>query len=440
MTYDEALKYFHSMHRFGSSLGLSRIKVLLEALGDPHNELSVIHVAGTNGKGSTTAMIASMLKQAGIRTGMYISPFLERFTERISVNGMEIPGEAVADLAPVIKDACKFTERACGEHPTEFEAVTAMAFLYFKQQQVECVALEVGLGGRFDATNVVDRPRVSVITRIGMDHMERLGPTLRHIATEKAGIIKPGCPVVSSPQADEAMEVVCATATSVGSVLRVVGRDMRVVPLSSDLSGQTCSLYSDRLSISNLHVPLIGEHQSINAATAVEAVSSSGFSVTPDDIRSGIAATRWPGRMEVISRDPLVILDGAHNPDGANAVVAALARLLPGKRCILVSGVLADKAVSEMASVFARCTRYAVLTRPDSPRALDPHEYGRYMDTANIRWEVSDSIAHAVDRALSLAGPDDFILITGSLYLVGAARTYTRRLFPEYFEQTTKRE
>jgi len=428
------------MYRFGSNLGLSRIKVLLKALGDPHNELSVIHVAGTNGKGSTTAMIASMLRQAGIRTGMYISPFLERFTERISVNGVEIPEEAVAELAPVIKDACQFTERACGEHPTEFEAVTAMAFLYFKQQQVECVALEVGLGGRFDATNVVDRPRVSVITRIAMDHMERLGPTLRLIATEKAGIIKPGCPVVSAPQADEAMEVISATAKREGSALRVVGRDMRVVPLSSDLSGQTCSLYSDRLCISDLHIPLIGEHQSINAATAVEAVLCSGFSLTSDDVRSGIAATRWPGRMEVISREPLVILDGAHNPDGANAVVETLARLLPGKRCILVSGVLSDKAISEMVSAFAKCTRYAVLTRPDSPRALDPEEYGRYMDTASIRWEVTDSIAHAVDRALSLAGPDDFVLITGSLYLVGAARTYTRRLFPEYFEQTTKRE
>jgi dihydrofolate synthase/folylpolyglutamate synthase len=424
MEYQAALDYLHSLYRFGSRLGLERVRHLLELAGNPQHRVRAVHVAGTNGKGSVTAMVASMLMAAGYRTGMYISPHLERFTERVSVDGREIPGSEVAGLVTRLVPLIERMVAGGYEHPTEFEVVTAMAFLYFAQQETDLVALEVGLGGRYDATNVVD-PLVSVITNISFDHMDRLGNTLPEIAYQKAGIIKRLGTVVTGAQG-EALEVIAGVARDESARLIVVGRDVIWEEVSSSLAGQVMNLHTPTRTYPGLEVSLIGRHQQGNAATAVAAVeclAASGYPVPVEAIFSGMKAAAWPGRLEIMAQDPLVILDGAHNEDGARQLARALQGIIPHRKLYLVLGLLADKSARDVLGHLVPLAAGVVVTRPPSPRALPPAQLAREVAALGGEAVVEEDIGRALALARAKAGSEDVVCVTGSLYLVGWARS-----------------
>ncbi len=430
MNYPDALSYVHSLYRFGSRLGLERIRTLLEMAGNPHQDMKFVHVAGTNGKGSTVAMIASILRSAGLRVGCFISPYLERFTERIVVSGREIPEEAVADLVSRLRPLAERMGRE-GEHPTEFEFVTAMGFLYFKEQQVDVVCLEVGLGGRFDATNAIERPLVSVITSVGFDHTDRLGDTLEQIAFEKAGIIKPGCPVVSAPQPQAALAVLREVAAKRGSPLTLVGEDVRWTIVSHSWKGLVIDVAIDGRRYEDLYVRLPGAHQAVNATAAVaalEVLRERGLTVGPEHIRRGLREVKWPGRLEVLSRQPYIVLDGAHNQDGARALAAALRELFPGRRVTLVLGLLRDRPALRFLRYVQPVVDELIVTKPLSPRALDPEVLAVHAGGLGLSVQVVPDLRKALLRARSLCEPSGVLCVSGSLYLVGPARTILREL------------
>ncbi len=431
-TYEEALQWVHSTLRFGSKLGLERIRRLLTLLGDPQDKCKHIHIAGTNGKGSVTAMIASCLEAGGYRAGMYISPYLEDFRERITVQGRMIPKKdmaaVVTELRPVVESVIKEGD----EHPTEFEIITALAFLYYARERCDYVSLEVGLGGRFDATNVVT-PEVSVITTISFDHTDRLGDTLGKIAFEKAGIIKAGVPVVTGAIEEEALKVISERAQELGSPLYTVGKsgaDVTWEEVDSSQYGQVVHITGPWFRYENLHVPLLGRHQQQNAAMAVTALEvaarHSSLYLDRHAISTGIARTTWPGRMEILSRSPMIVIDGAHNPEGARSLRDAMS-VLPRKRLVCVYGILGDKSFEEATSYIAPMCDEMILTLPDTPRALDldrlRQEVGKY--TSQI-W-VEPDFRKAFDLALERTHPEDVLLVCGSLYLVGPLRTHIRR-------------
>jgi dihydrofolate synthase/folylpolyglutamate synthase len=433
--YQESLKWIHSSMRFGSRLGLERIGRLLALLGNPEKSSQYLHVTGTNGKGSVTAMIASALRASGYRTGMYISPYLEDFRERIVLNGRMIPKD---DLVTMVSEVRPKVERMLSEgceHPTEFEVVTALAFLYYERQNCDYVSLEVGLGGRFDATNVVT-PAVSTITTVSFDHTDRLGDTLAKIAFEKAGIIKIGVPAVTGVTAEEPLAVIRARARELGSPLFTVanapGADVTWEEVSYSMDRQVINIYGPGFEYIGLEVPLMGRHQQQNAALAVASLElarpltrKGRLHLDRAAVAHGIATTFWPGRLEILSGKPTVILDGAHNPDGAR-VLAEAVKDVPRRSLICVLGILGDKAYKEATLMIAPLCDKVIVTRPDTPRSLDPSvladEVKRYVRDV----EVEPDLRKAIDAALAKAQGEDVILCCGSLYLVGPARTYLR--------------
>lgn len=427
MDYDEALGWIHSTYRFGSQLGLERISVLLDLLGRPHDSGQFVHIAGTNGKGSVTSMVASILTEAGYRTGTYTSPHLEDFRERIRLDGRKIGKEEVAELVSRIQTQVEKMTRSGHPHPTEFEIVTAMAFVYFKESGCDWVSLEVGLGGRFDATNVVT-PAVSVITPVSLDHTDRLGNTLGEIAFEKAGIIKPGVPVVAAPQAPEALTVILDRARALGCRVVLVGEDISWRVEAESIRGQEIQVLARETELGRLFVPLAGPHQAVNAVTAVAAarvLADLGLEIGWETIKAGIARTRWPGRLEVVSERPLIILDGAHNPGGATALVRSL-HLIARRKIISVVGMLKDKDYRKVLSQVLPFCDVVVATSPVSERALDAgtlaEEARKYCSDVTVSGNVKD----ALELALEQASSEDAVLIWGSLYLVGAVRTLLR--------------
>ena len=326
MNYEEALNYIHAVQWAGHKPGLTRTRTLLAALGDPHKQLKFIHVAGTNGKGSTAAMLASCLQAAGYRVGLYTSPFINRFNERIQINGQQIPDEALVALVEQVKPAADAME----DVPTEFEIITALGMLYFAQQQCDIVVLEVGLGGTLDSTNVIDAPECAVITALGMDHVKELGPTLADIAAAKAGIIKEGCPVVSyggAPEADAVLRRVAAqqhaSFTEVDfAKLQVTGGDLDAVTFSFD-------------GLDGVRLPLIGSYQPRNAAlaiTALRVLRQQGWNIPESAIRTGLETVSWPGRFELLRHEPVFLLDGSHNAHGMRATVQSLRDRFPGQK------------------------------------------------------------------------------------------------------------
>ena len=445
---EEALAFIHGLERFGSRLGLARVRRLLAELGDPHLGLRVIHVAGTNGKGSVAAMLASVLTAAGHRTGLYISPYIAQFGERIQVDGRNIAPEAIAELVfGRLVPALRRMERGgdgggpAGEVPfeqtgpvTEFEFVTALGLCHFARERVDFLVFEVGLGGRFDATNVVDRPLLSVITPIGLDHTDRLGPTVRAIAAEKAGIIKRAAPVVSARQEPEALWVLKAAARRRGAPFYLAGRDGRVTRRSFSLAGQVVDYEGVGFGrVEDLELPLLGPHQLDNAATALTALGvlrERGWVGSLDEraLREGLRRTAWPGRFEVFGRRPAVVVDGAHNPHGARALAAALRELLPGRRLALVLGILGDKDVEafleEVLPPAVPGVEMLLCCRPASPRARPPEELARRAAglRPGLKVEVCPEVGRAVRRAATLAGPDGAVVVAGSLYQVAEAR------------------
>jgi len=403
MTYTESVQYLYSLGNevLTAKLGLDRIGALLEALGNPHRACRWIHVAGTNGKGSTSAMIEAGLRTAGVRTGLYISPHLVEPTERIQIAGHPVSEVQFAEAFARVHETAErmLAAGTLDMHPTYFETVTAMAFVTFASEKVDTVVLEVGLGGRLDATNVVT-PELCVITPIDYDHQVFLGDTIEQIAAEKAGILKPGVSAVFAKQRPEAERVLRDHARGPYTL----SRDWAISDLAMDARGSRFRLRGVRITC-----PLAGEHQVENARVAAIALAEVGFS--PD----GIAGTRWPGRLEHVSEQPEIIIDGAHNPAGVRALAAYIRRFYFGRHIWIVYGALRDKAVAEMASVLFPLADRLILTAPANARAMRPE------DISAPGGRITHSIAEAV-ALLDEAGPDDVIFITGSLYLAGEAR------------------
>lgn len=421
MTGGEAIAYIWSHGWQDRAPGLSRIRELLRRLGDPQEELTFLHVAGTNGKGSVCACLASVLEAAGHRVGLSTSPHLERFHERIRVDGAEIPDEALGAVMDQIRPAAESME----DHPTEFELITAAAFLHFRQERCGIVVLETGLGGALDASNVIDVPELAVLTAMGMDHAALLGPALGDIAAAKAGIVKPGGDVVSRggcPEADEVFRRVCRERGAALTELDLSRLEIRGL----DLEGTAF----DFAPWEGLTVPLAGAYQAENAAlalTALERLREKGWRIPEEAVRRGLAAVRWPGRLEVLGRDPAFLLDGAHNAHGMRAVTEGLRAFFPGRRLVFLLGVLADKDAGEMLDLLAPLAEQVFVLRPDSPRALEPAALCAQLAARGVSARPCECVEEGIAAALEAAGKGGAVCALGSLYLCGEIRTAWRR-------------
>jgi len=403
-----------------AKLGLERIRAVLDALGNPQDRCRFVHVAGTNGKGSTCAMIEAGLRAAGHRTGLFISPHLLEPTERISIGGKPVSVEKFTQAFNRVHEAVErlLDSGAIDLHTTYFETVTAMAFLIFAEERTSMVALEVGLGGRLDATNVV-RPELAVITPVDFDHEAFLGRSLEAIAAEKAGILKPGAPAVISRQRPEAQQVIERRAAELAVALERTA-DWSIRNLEISPRGSSFRLVGRRSL--QIQCPLAGEHQVENAATAAIALDRVG--VPGHAIERGIAAAAWPGRLERVSEKPEILLDGAHNPAGARALAAYLDRFYAPQRVRMIYGAMRDKAVEEVCGILFPRARQVIATAPHQPRALHPEAIRGLAEHADVRLapRLADALAMVRDTA-----DDDVIVITGSLYLVGEARALLLR-------------
>lgn len=427
MTYKEALAYLYDLERFGIKLRRANIEGLLELLGNPHLGLKAIHVAGTNGKGSTVAFISSILKEAGYKVGTYTSPHLTDFTERIAINGSQISEEKVAELLTKIRPyVIKIAAAPELGHPTFFEVVTAMALTYFFEEKVDFVVCEVGLGGRLDATNVIE-PLVSVITNSSYDHMDQLGSEITSIAREHAGIIKKDGLVITAAQG-EALTVIKEVCQQQKARLYQVGKDISYKPLQSNLQGQSFNIKGIFSEIENLKISLLGKHQLTNACCAIgsiEVLVLHNTRITDENIRRGLKKARWPGRLEIVRRFPLVILDGAHNQPAAKQLRETLLEFFKKKeRLILVMGILEDKEIEKIVKELVPLAFKVVVTAPRTSRAARPEDIYNAAIKFNPNVTVAEEVEEAVKAALIEAKKDDIICVTGSLYTVGEARQF----------------
>ena len=416
MNATEAIEYIHSVCWKGSIPGLGRTQALLEKMGNPEKDLKFVHIAGTNGKGSTAAMTASILRKAGYRTGLYTSPFIYRFHERMQVDGVEISDEDLAAVTEYVKPLAQSME----ECPTEFELVCCIAFEYFKRMNCDIVVLEVGMGGAFDATNVIEAPEVAVITNIGLDHTEVLGDTVEKIAETKSGIFKEGGNAVvyrSTPSVEEVYERICAQRNVSLKKADFEGLNLR----SHSLEGQIFDCGGRK----ELFLPLLGDHQLHNAAVVLSVADTlieKGWNITEAHIRDGLRDTRWPGRFDIMRHDPLFIIDGGHNPQCIEALVKNIRDYLVGKKLIVLTGVLADKDYADMYKpVMAYAEEFVCIT-PPSPRKLEAAELADHLRQAGAQATACESIPDGVRTAMEKAGKDGVVLSFGSLYSIGDIR------------------
>ena len=416
MTANEAIEYIHSNFWQGSIPGLGRTQALLKKMGNPEKKLKYVHIAGTNGKGSTAAMTASILRKAGYRTGLYTSPYIYRFHERMQVNGEEITDRDLVAVTEFVKPLAETMD----EPPTEFEAVCCVALEYFRRQQCDIVVLEVGMGGAEDATNIIDCPEVAVIANIGLDHTAVLGSTLEEIAHAKAGIIKENGTVViyrGTPEVEAVFESVCKEKHA---TLRKADFDsLRLI--SHSLEGQVFCCGQRE----NLHLPLLGVHQLKNAAvvlSVMDALREKGWAISEENIRQGLSCVTWPGRFEVVGKEPLFIIDGGHNPQCIEALVQNIRDYLPGRRVIALTGVLADKDYGEMFRPVTGLVQEYVCVTPPNPRKLEAAELAHHLQSTGARATACQSVADGVHLAKTLAGTDGVVLCFGSLYTIGAIR------------------
>lgn len=416
MNVNEALEYIHSVCWKGSVPGLSRTQQLLKRMGNPEKKLKFVHIAGTNGKGSTAAMTASILQQAGYRTGLYTSPYIYRFHERMQVNGEEISDEDLAAVTAFVKPLAETME----ESPTEFELVCCIAFEYFVRKNCDIVVLEVGMGGAFDATNVIDTPEVAVITNIGLDHTEYLGDTVEKIAETKAGIFKEnGHAVVyrGAPSVETVFEQVC-----VQRHVDLKKADFESIRLKKHtLEGQVF----DCAGRENLLLPLLGDHQLHNAAVVLaiaDTLIEEGWKITEQNIRDGLRTVRWPGRFDVVSREPLFIIDGGHNPQCIEALVTNIRDYLADRRVIALTGVLADKDYADMYRPVMPYVEQFVCITPPNLRKLESEQLALFLTQAGAKATACKTVEEGVHLARELAGKDGTVLCFGSLYSIGAIR------------------
>ena len=420
MDYKEALAYLNNVEFYGSKPGLSRVGELLEKLGSPQKGMKFVHIAGTNGKGSCAAMTASILKAAGYKTGLYTSPYLYRFNERMQINGKQIPDDVLAELVTRVKPIAE----AMDDHPTVFELMTATAMLWYKEEACDIVVLEVGLGGRFDATNIIDAPEAAVIMNIGLDHTEILGDTLEQIAFEKAGIVKPGTAAVLYQQSEAVTEVVRRRCEELGVPLSI--------PDFKQIESEFDSVYGQSFTYKGkpYALPLLGAHQLKNAATVLElteVLRERGWKLPESDVEHGLYAVHWPGRFELLSEEPLFVVDGGHNPQCAQTVRDNLLHYFPDRRRILLLGVLGDKDYQGLTAILDEAADEYICIAPNSPRALPAAELAAYLNRYNKPVAVCDSIKDGVSLALDRSDEQSVVCAVGSLYSVGEIRACLER-------------
>lgn len=430
MNYNEALDYIHSTYRFGSKLGLENIRKLLELMGNPQEGLKFIHVAGTNGKGSTSTFISETLIQEGYNVGLFTSPYLEEFTERIRINRNNIPKDDLAGVTETVKAKVDIMLGMGMQHPTEFEIVTAIAMLYYKLKEVDYVVLEVGLGGRLDSTNVIENTLVSVITPIALDHTEYLGDSLEKIAYEKAGIIKNESLVVAHPQENEAMDMIKKVAADRNSKLFIVPTQSIEIK-KYDEYGIIFDVKVQGENYYDMEIGLLGKHQVNNATVALMAIKIlseyHGISISETSIRNGFKKTKWPGRLEVLRRKPTLLIDGAHNIHGAEALRMAVEETFKYDRLIAVIGVLGDKDVDGILNQIIPLCDEVIITKPNNPRAVSLEVLKEKIGALNKDVQMFEDISKAVDKSLEISNENDLVLYCGSLYMIGDIRTKLKR-------------
>ena len=419
MTYEEAIAYIHGMYWRGSKLGLVRVTELCHLLGDPQKTLKFIHVAGTNGKGSTCAMLSRILCAEGYKTGLFVSPYVDRFNERIQLNNTPIPDD---DLAALVTEIAPVVDSM--ENPaTEFEVITAAAFLYYARQKCDYVVLEVGLGGELDSTNVIDTPLLSIITAIDYDHMHILGDTIEEIASAKAGIIKDNGTVLFYGQHENALPVIEAACKKHGAELHVVDRSTLKEGMY-DLHGQTF----DYRGYHDLRLGLLGKYQMKNAATVIDAVEllrKKGVAISDEALRKGLSETVWPARFELLREDPPFFVDGGHNPHGVRGTVETYQRLFPDRKAKIIMGMMRDKDVSQSIELLLPIAKEFYTVTPNNDRAMPSEELAALIRTFGAAATPFSSVADAIETA---ARGDEPSLAVGSLYMAGEVHEAFRTL------------
>jgi len=412
MNYTEALEYIHSICWTFTKPGLERISALCEKLGNPQNDLKFVHVAGTNGKGSFCSMLDSVLRHAGYKTGLFTSPYIKVFNERMQFCGENISDCELAEITEYVKPFADSME----DKPTEFELITAIGFEFFKRKKCDVVILEAGMGGRLDSTNIITSSLLSVITGISLDHTAFLGDTVEKIAAEKAGIIKENGAVLFGGNSESVEEVIKAKAAEKNADYHFADKSGLEI-ISSDLSGSVFNY----LNYKEIQLPLLGLYQPWNAANvlcAVEILKSKGFTVSEEAVRAGLLAARWPARFEIISRDPLTIFDGAHNPEGIETAVQSIKRYFGDRKVCILTGVMKDKDYNYIAGKFAEIADRAFTITPQNPRALPAEEYAKVLEGVGITASAYASVSDALKDAKAYAKSCDSALVClGSLYM-----------------------
>jgi dihydrofolate synthase/folylpolyglutamate synthase len=415
-TYDETINYLYNLRKHGIKLGLSNIRAMLAILGQPQRRFKSIHIAGTNGKGSTASIVASILMENGLCVGLYTSPHLASFTERIKVNNKKISEAEVIELTTHINGLIKDRDL----NPTFFEFVTAMAFYYFAMKRVDWAVVETGMGGRFDATNVI-YPEVSIITNVGFDHVEFLGRSISEIAFEKAGIIKQGVPVVTASSNPDAIRRISEVAEGKGSAIHLYNRDFRSELLSMNAEGIRFDYHGYR-DYRDLFLPLTGRHQLYNASLALRACEIINNRIEGTAIQRGIRNVQVEGRFEIISSNPLMIIDGAHNPEAVDTLCRTIREVFPDRRCIVIIGILKDKDAKGILRSISRIAETIILTCPRGDRATPPEELNGYLKGSNMKGIITYSVEEALTTARRHWSDDSLILVTGSFYTTGEVK------------------
>lgn len=417
MNYEQAMEFIYSTSWMGSKLGLYRMEELMRRLGSPQNRIPCIHIAGTNGKGSTAAMLASVYTEAGYKTGLYTSPAISYFGERMQINGRPIPEEAIASLALRMKKAADKME----DEPTEYELITALAYLYLADEKVDIAIIETGLGGLLDATNVLDAPAAIVLTAIGLDHTKELGERLEDIAAQKAGIIKNDAPVIVYEQDEPVLSVIHNKAAAQHAPVHLASpagySDIRYT-----IEGTHFTDEKNR----TLLLPLLGTHQIHNAAVALTTIDAlqARFPVEEQALASGLAKTRWPGRFELLHTDPIVLLDGAHNPQAARALKKNLTTYFPDRKIRFIVGILADKGYNNMAEELLPIASAWITVTPDSDRALPAHVLTRLLEEHGQSVRESSSLREALSFTLKEADPSEILCVFGTLTIIHEVRSF----------------
>lgn len=430
MNHIEAINYINDKNKFGSRLGLDSISKLLDLLGNPQDKLNIIHVAGTNGKGSTSSYLTFCMLEAGYDVGLFTSPFLERFNERIKINDKDIANEDLGRITALVKKAVDKMLAEGLDHPTTFEIVTAIAFVYFEENNLDYVVLEVGLGGRYDSTNVIKNSLASIITTIGIDHIEQLGDSLGEIAYQKAGIIKDKGLVVSYPQEEEVKKVIEDITREKNGELYFSDESFIDI-LDENDSGNSFNYKYKDTSIKNIRTSMVGEYQIYNSALAITTLlilrDKGLIKIKDEEIVKGIFKTRWNGRLEVLKRNPTILIDGAHNVQSVDQLRKAL-ELFDYENLILGLAILGDKDVDHILELLIPMADKVIVTEVDMPRKLEAENLKKKVEKYRKDLYIEKEIGKAVDKSLSLAQDKDLIVFGGSLYLIGEVRSLINSL------------